>query len=97
MEGSKELFMAMLPCFKCLGRLWSYQYDDESGIVTAKCQSCEHEVQFLSKRAKRIQKGERIGTGLSTLWENRDGQLFVDGVRREVKINEKGWVKLVRN
>ena len=43
--------MPMRPCEKCLENNWSFAVDE--GVVTATCRSCENEVSFLTKQAKR--------------------------------------------
>jgi hypothetical protein len=58
----------MSPCKKCLENNWRYSFDDDTGMVIAICNNCEYEVSFLSRRAKKIQSGAKIGHDLKTEW-----------------------------
>jgi hypothetical protein len=52
--------MGMRPCDRCLENNWQYDVPDPCTVVTATCQHCGHEVQFLTKRGRRQMEKEKV-------------------------------------
>lgn len=42
--------MSMRNCKKCYNNTWSYEFDDDTRIVTATCKSCNSVTSFNAKK-----------------------------------------------
>ena len=64
--------MAMRPCEKCYENRWKFELID--GWVKATCELCGYEVEFETKRSKKV-RTVGIGSGLSVKFMTEDGIL----------------------
>lgn len=63
----------MALCAKCFENNWKYRFID--GWIIATCQACGHEVEFQSRREKKIAAGKPIGSGISASFITDNGVL----------------------
>lgn len=83
----------MNDCAKCLENNWKFDFKD--GYVLAVCQNCGFDVEFLSKRARKVKLGKKIGKDLSVSYEIVDGKAYCNGKEIVLTVGKKGSLKLV--
>lgn len=63
----------MSRCEKCLENNWRFEYIEE--WIRATCQYCGHEVEFPSRRKKKIDSGIQIGSVLTVEFQTINGKV----------------------